>query len=78
MTITIDREISPSKVQCKDPNELVKQLGVLANPAGDFSEELERRQKYSANMASKCLSPVQEYLVACLPVSSCCDNIFQR
>eukprot|EP00957_Ditylum_brightwellii_P210293 15364802-Ditylum_brightwellii.AAC.2 len=43
MTITIGREISPSKVQHKDPHELVKQLSILTNLAGDFSKELERR-----------------------------------
>eukprot|EP00957_Ditylum_brightwellii_P095744 7294888-Ditylum_brightwellii.AAC.2 len=85
MTITIGRDISPSKVKHKDPHESIKQLGVLANLASDFSKELEWRQKYSANIAScirplhmkpkNCLLPVREYLAAYLPVPSCCDNV---
>eukprot|EP00957_Ditylum_brightwellii_P211328 15366049-Ditylum_brightwellii.AAC.1 len=52
MKITIGRNVTTSKVKHKDPHKLVKQLNVLANPAGDFSVELEWRQKYSTSMAS--------------------------
>eukprot|EP00957_Ditylum_brightwellii_P053981 4088670-Ditylum_brightwellii.AAC.1 len=42
-------------------NDSVKQLGVMANPAGDFSQELEHRKDYSAQMATRirtlCMKP---------------------
>eukprot|EP00957_Ditylum_brightwellii_P140170 10680860-Ditylum_brightwellii.AAC.1 len=52
MQITVDRAISRSTVKQKEVNASAKQLGVLTNPAGDFSNELERWQKYSSGMAT--------------------------
>eukprot|EP00957_Ditylum_brightwellii_P085580 6509759-Ditylum_brightwellii.AAC.1 len=44
MKITVGRSDTPSTVQRKEVNNSVKQLGVMANPAGNFSQELERRK----------------------------------
>eukprot|EP00957_Ditylum_brightwellii_P206760 15349853-Ditylum_brightwellii.AAC.1 len=61
MQITVGRATSQSIVQQKEVNDSLKQLGVLTNPAGDFSNELKRWQKYSSGMAtciqSLCLKP---------------------
>eukprot|EP00957_Ditylum_brightwellii_P155293 11821828-Ditylum_brightwellii.AAC.1 len=53
MIIIVRRSDKPSTVQRKEVNDSVKQLGVIANPAGDFSQELERRNDYSARMATR-------------------------
>eukprot|EP00957_Ditylum_brightwellii_P182321 13889965-Ditylum_brightwellii.AAC.1 len=53
MKITVGHSDTPSTVQRKEVNDSVKQLGVLANPAGDFSQELERRKDYSTQMATR-------------------------
>eukprot|EP00957_Ditylum_brightwellii_P025779 1949926-Ditylum_brightwellii.AAC.1 len=51
MMITVGRSDTPSTVQRKEVNDSVKQLGVMANPAREFRQELERRKDYSAQMA---------------------------
>eukprot|EP00957_Ditylum_brightwellii_P207077 15351378-Ditylum_brightwellii.AAC.1 len=53
MFISIGNASVLQKVQRKELNDSVKQLGVLANPAGDFHDKLLRRQKYSSRMASR-------------------------
>eukprot|EP00957_Ditylum_brightwellii_P103904 7916570-Ditylum_brightwellii.AAC.1 len=61
MKITVGRSDTPPRVQRKEMNDSVKQLGVLANPAGDFSQELECRKDYSTRMATRirtlCMKP---------------------
>eukprot|EP00957_Ditylum_brightwellii_P151015 11499475-Ditylum_brightwellii.AAC.1 len=52
MQITVGRATSRSTAKQKEANNSVKQLGVLTNPAGNFSNELERQQKYSSGMAT--------------------------
>eukprot|EP00957_Ditylum_brightwellii_P017110 1290036-Ditylum_brightwellii.AAC.1 len=52
MMITVGCSDIPSTEQRKEVNNSVKQLGVLANPAGDFSQEFERRKDYSTQMAT--------------------------
>eukprot|EP00957_Ditylum_brightwellii_P040037 3030201-Ditylum_brightwellii.AAC.1 len=52
IAITIGRSTIPSTITQKEPNQSVKQLGVLVNPAGSFAEELERRVKYSTSLTS--------------------------
>eukprot|EP00957_Ditylum_brightwellii_P119616 9126287-Ditylum_brightwellii.AAC.1 len=47
------RSDTPSTVQRKEVNDSVKQLEVMANPAGNFRQELERRKDYSARMATR-------------------------
>eukprot|EP00957_Ditylum_brightwellii_P036928 2795763-Ditylum_brightwellii.AAC.1 len=53
MYISIGNNSVLKKVQRKETHDSVKQLGVLANPAGDFRDELLRRQNYSSPMASR-------------------------
>eukprot|EP00957_Ditylum_brightwellii_P098105 7474303-Ditylum_brightwellii.AAC.1 len=53
MYIFIGNDSVLKKVQRKEVNDFVKQLGVLANPAGDFRDELWRRQNYISCMASR-------------------------
>eukprot|EP00957_Ditylum_brightwellii_P090426 6886363-Ditylum_brightwellii.AAC.1 len=53
MQITVGRVTSRSNVKQKEVNDSVKQLGVLTNSAGDFSNELERQQEYSSSMATR-------------------------
>eukprot|EP00957_Ditylum_brightwellii_P205786 15345413-Ditylum_brightwellii.AAC.1 len=53
MMITVGRSDKPSTVQRKEVNDSVKQLSVMANLAGDFRQELEHRQDYSAQMATR-------------------------
>eukprot|EP00957_Ditylum_brightwellii_P095694 7291409-Ditylum_brightwellii.AAC.1 len=53
MMITVGRSDTPSTIQRKEVNDSVKQLGVMANPAGDFRPELERRKDYSTRMATR-------------------------
>eukprot|EP00957_Ditylum_brightwellii_P091664 6979517-Ditylum_brightwellii.AAC.1 len=53
MKITVGHSDTPSTVQRKEANDSIKQLGVLANPAGNFRQELERRKDYSARMATR-------------------------
>eukprot|EP00957_Ditylum_brightwellii_P069754 5296949-Ditylum_brightwellii.AAC.1 len=61
MQITVGRATSRSTVKQNEVNDSVKQLGVLTNPAGDFSNELERWQKCSSGMATciqtLCITP---------------------
>eukprot|EP00957_Ditylum_brightwellii_P089677 6829421-Ditylum_brightwellii.AAC.1 len=53
MSISISNSSVLQQVKRKEVNNPVRQLGVLANPAGDFSKELLRRQKYSSRIASR-------------------------
>eukprot|EP00957_Ditylum_brightwellii_P043715 3314998-Ditylum_brightwellii.AAC.1 len=53
MMVTVGRSDTPSTVQRKEVNDSVKQLGVMANPARDFSQELECGKDYSAQMATR-------------------------
>eukprot|EP00957_Ditylum_brightwellii_P040237 3044608-Ditylum_brightwellii.AAC.1 len=61
MKITVGCSNSPSTAQRKEVNDSVKKLRVMANPAGDFSQELERRKDYSTQMATRirtlCMKP---------------------
>jgi hypothetical protein len=53
IAITLGRSAIPTTVTRKEPNQSVKQLGVLVNPAGSFAVELERRVKYSTSLATR-------------------------
>eukprot|EP00957_Ditylum_brightwellii_P179088 13642780-Ditylum_brightwellii.AAC.1 len=67
MRITVGCSDTPSTVQRKEANDSVKQLGVLANPAGDFRQELERRKDYSTQMATRIRTmPMKPKNVFCL------------
>eukprot|EP00957_Ditylum_brightwellii_P104034 7925857-Ditylum_brightwellii.AAC.1 len=61
MQITVGQSTTLSIVQRREVNNSVKQLVVLANPASDFSQELEHRKDYSASMATRirtlCMNP---------------------
>eukprot|EP00957_Ditylum_brightwellii_P195753 14914077-Ditylum_brightwellii.AAC.1 len=61
MKITVGCSDTSSTVQRKEVNDSVKQLSVMANPAGNFSQELECRKDYSAQMATTirnlCMKP---------------------
>eukprot|EP00957_Ditylum_brightwellii_P046834 3554663-Ditylum_brightwellii.AAC.1 len=78
MKITVGCSDTPSTIQRKEVNNSAKQLGVMANPASDFSQELERRKDYSTRMATRirtlrmkpkdeCLSIMKLFVRTILP-----------
>eukprot|EP00957_Ditylum_brightwellii_P124842 9516315-Ditylum_brightwellii.AAC.1 len=53
LEITIGRDTTLRRIQCLDPDQLIKQLVLLITPLGNFTAEYERRKKISVALADR-------------------------
>eukprot|EP00957_Ditylum_brightwellii_P052344 3970245-Ditylum_brightwellii.AAC.1 len=51
--IKFGRDATATTIKRKNCNEVVKDLGVLVNPEGDFCPEFERREKISIQVTQR-------------------------